>query len=118
MRSIVAGLALVVACACPPKPKAAEAPGMGKDKGTETVTCDAAKANVTAVYEAEAKATDQANHDPSFVDDNVAMVMKDCAKDPARVAKCAMGAKDVATLEHDCLIPLDEEGTEGTELAK
>jgi hypothetical protein len=109
----------IAACACAPKKPVTDGSGGGTGTATATgASCDDAKPAVTALYEAEAKATDQVDHDPSFVDDNVAMVMKDCAKDPARVARCATGAKDVASLEHDCLIPLDEEGSEGEEVDK
>jgi hypothetical protein len=87
--------------------------GPGSGSATAGPRCADATANVTALYEAEAKATDQATHDATFVDDNVAMVMKDCAADPAKVAPCARTAATVATLEKDCLIPLDEEGSEG-----
>jgi hypothetical protein len=90
--------------------------GTGSASGSVVGTsdpCGAAKPNVTSLYEAEAKATDQTTHDPTYVDDNVAMVMKDCAKDPAKVGACAQAAKTVPALEHDCLAPLDEEGTEG-----
>jgi hypothetical protein len=72
-----------------------------------------AVANAKTLYGADAKATDQATHDPTYVVDNVSIVAKDCARDPARVAACARGATSVAQLEHDCLVPLDEEGTEG-----
>jgi len=78
--------------------------------------CATAKPNVTSLYTAEAQATDQTTHDSTYVDDNVAMVMKDCAKDPAKIGACAQVAKTVPALEHDCLVPLDEEGTEGKDL--
>jgi hypothetical protein len=90
--------------------------GSGSGSVAANDACAAAKPNVTALYEAEAKATDQTTHDPTYVDDNVAMVMKDCTKDPAKLGACAQAAKTVPALEHDCLVPLDEEGTEGKDL--
>ena len=98
----------IVLAACGAKTKP-----VGPGPGTGAITCADATANVTALYQAEAKATDQATHDPTFVDDNVAMVIKDCAADPVKVAPCAKVAPSVAELEKQCLIPLDEEGTEG-----
>ena len=106
--------ALLIAAAC----------GHGHPIGTGVASgsapagdpCATAKANVTSLYAAEAQATDQTTHDPTYVDDNVAMVMKDCAKDPAKIGACAQAAKTVPALEHDCLVPLDEEGTEGKDL--
>jgi hypothetical protein len=93
--------------------------GTGTASGSAAADpCGAAKPNVTALYEAEAKATDQTTHDPTFVGDNVEMVMKDCAKDPAKVGACAKAAASVPALEHDCLVPLDEEGTEGRGIGK
>ena len=48
-----------------------------------------------------------------YVADNTAMVMNDCAKNPAKLAPCLAAAATVAELEQECLIPLDDEGTEG-----
>ena len=114
---IVAALA---ACACKSKPGTVTS---GSNGGTGAGTgnasaCDGLQASVTALYEAEAKATGAAEKDATFVADNVAMVMKDCAQEPGRVARCAREAQSVAQLEKDCLIPLDQEGTEGDRLAK
>ncbi|HTJ47295.1 MAG TPA: hypothetical protein VL463_34585 [Kofleriaceae bacterium] len=104
---IACALVFVVACGGggvkPPPPP----------MGSAGDSCAGVDASARALYEAEAKATDQLSKNPSFVDDNVAMVVKDCAKDPARVAVCTKAAKSVAQLESDCLVPLDEEGTEG-----
>jgi hypothetical protein len=111
MKRMLISVALA-GCACGAKKPTGTGPGTGSPSAS-AVTCADATANVTALYQAEAKATDQATHDPTFVDDNVAMVMKDCAADPVKVAPCAKSAPSVAELETKCLIPLDEEGTEG-----
>ena len=71
-----------------------------------------ARANVTALYEAQAKVGNNAKN-ATFAADNVAMVMSDCAADPARVATCAAQARTVPDLERDCLVPVDDDGTEG-----
>jgi hypothetical protein len=113
---------VLVACACGKKP---ETTGTGNGTGTGTGTaadCEGARGNVEALYRAEAEAEKAAAKDPSKVDvdemvaDNTTMVMNDCAVQPGKVAACAAGAKTVAELEDRCLIPLDEEGTEGEQL--
>ncbi len=110
---------LFVACACKSKPATVTGGGTGTGTGTGSAAdCASIKAPVTALYDAEAKATAATDKDTTFVEDNVAMVMKDCAQDPARVAACAAAATSSAQLEKDCLIPIDEEGTEGEKLAK
>ena len=118
MKRVAIGVLAVLLGACggdsKPKPRTIGEHG----HGPVIVPCDDAKPNVTALYEAAAKATDQATHDPTYVDDNVAMVMKDCAANPLRVAACAKVATSVEALEHDCLVPLDEEGTEARTVAK
>ena len=38
--------------------------------------------------------------------------MNDCAVDPAKIVPCLAKAVTVSELEKDCLIPLDDEGTE------
>jgi hypothetical protein len=41
------------------------------------------------------------------------MIMNDCVKDPTKLAPCLAAAASVAQMEHECVIPLDDEGTEG-----
>jgi hypothetical protein len=112
MRALVL---VMIACACPSKPEATgPGSGSGTGSGSAPVTgagCDGARAHVDELYKAEITRAD-------LVADNVAMVMKDCSKQPDRVAGCAANAKSVAELEKTCLIPLDPEGTEGLELKK
>lgn len=116
---------LAVACAC----KSRGAGGAGGGTGTGTGTgapgdCDGARANVEALYRADATAAHANEPDAAkaaqLIDeqtaDNVAMVMTDCAADPARVAGCARAARSVAELESSCLIPLDDTGSEGERL--
>jgi hypothetical protein len=74
-------------------------------------TCDGIKPRVEAMYRAEAQ-----QREPSRVEeatsDNTTMVMNDCAKDPKLVA-CLAKVATIAELEKTCLVPLDDEGTEG-----
>ena len=72
--------------------------GTGTGTGTGTVTCEDVREHVGTLYAGNA--------------DDVAMVMRDCAADPG-VAACAKAATSAAELEQRCLIPLDEEGSEG-----
>jgi hypothetical protein len=117
-------IALVVAfacsaCACkghPQGPGSGSAVGSGSGSAGAAQACEADRAHVRALYQAEARANPAAAKDATFVADNVSMVMGDCARDPGRVAACAAGAASVAVLEKDCLIPLDDEGTEGERL--
>ena len=112
---VAAGLA---AACCPPMPGPATAMSAGSGgAGSATTGCDGARAHVAELYRGELAGSGRAGA-AGTVDDNTAMVMKDCAKDPARVAACAAAAKSVAELEHDCVIPLDPEGTEGDALKK
>jgi hypothetical protein len=103
-------LLVLAACACPSKPTAV--PQTGSGAVAPTGACADARANVEQLYRAEAQQKEPKRVDEATAD-NTRMVMTDCAKDPARVAPCLQKAASVAELEKQCLIPLDEEGTEG-----
>lgn len=115
-------LLVMVACACPNKQTAG--PGTGSaGSGTVTVTgvgtpvsnantCDEVKPRIEKLYRAEAQAKEPKRIE-DYVADNTAMVMADCAKDPARFVPCISSAATVADLEKQCVVPLDDEGTEG-----
>ena len=75
-------------------------------------TCDDVKARVADLYRAEAKVKEPSRVDDA-VADNTAMVMKDCAKQPGAAVPCLAKVATVAELEKQCLIPIDDEGTEG-----
>src|SRR5256885_15017111 len=96
---------LVLGCACPDKP-ATVGPGSGSAPPVATSGCEDIRAHVEQLYRGEIQRDD-------LVADNVAMVLKDCRKQPDRVAACAGNAKTVSELEKTCLIPLDPEGSEG-----
>lgn len=111
-------LVVMVACACPNKQTTG--PGTGSaGSGTPVTppvsnanTCDEVKPRIETLYRAEAQTRDPKRVD-DFVADNTAMVMADCAKDPARFVPCISSAPTVADLEKQCVVPLDDEGTEG-----
>ena len=112
-------LLALAACACPNKQTAGPGSGSaGQGTGatppvvTGATTCDDVKAKVEALYRAEATVKEPARVDEA-VADNTTMVMNDCARDPARFVPCISSASSVAALEQQCLIPLDDEGSEG-----
>ncbi len=112
-------LLVMVACACPNKQTTG--PGTGSaGSGTTPVTppvsnastCDEVKPRIEKLYRAEGQVKEPKRVE-DFVADNTAMVMADCAKDPARFVPCISSAPTVADLEKQCVVPLDDEGTEG-----
>jgi hypothetical protein len=110
---------LLVACACPSKkpsvPATASGEGSGAHTGSDAVaaasTCEGARSKVEQLYRAEAQ-TKEPKRVEDAVADNTKMVMNDCAKDPAKVVPCLASVQSVADLEKQCLVPLDDEGTE------
>lgn len=116
--------ALALAACASGKPAATPGSG-GSGAGSAPVavpsgpitTCEGATGKLQALYRADAEATmpgaDKAAKRDELVADNVHMVMVDCAKDPTRVVPCLDKAKALADVEHGCLAPLDDEGTEG-----
>jgi hypothetical protein len=127
MRSWLACVAwaTMIACACPLKPAAVGAGSTGSGAGSATVTgsgtaiapvaattCDGVRARVEALYRAEAQQKEPTRVDEA-VSDNTTMAMNDCAKDPGKLVPCLAKVATVPELEKTCLIPLDDEGTEG-----
>ena len=106
-------LAVLVACACPSK--SSQGPGSGSAPPVTGSGCDGIRARVESLYRAEAQQKEPKRVDEA-VADNTAMVMSDCAKAPDKVAPCVAKAATVAEIEKACLIPIDEEGTEGDRL--
>lgn len=121
MRLWLVWLALV-ACACPSKPgtsstgsgnaaSATTSPNSATVAPVTATTCDGIKARVEAMYRAEAQLKEPKRVEEA-TSDNTTMVMNDCTKDPKLVG-CLAKVATIAELEKTCLIPLDEEGTEG-----
>lgn len=92
----------LVACACPSKQAAGPGSGSAVVQVKNPTTCADVQGKIAQLYGSDPQAAD-----------NVHMVMSDCAKDPAHRVPCIASAQTVAELEKQCLIPLDEEGTEG-----
>jgi hypothetical protein len=87
--------------------------GGGHGPGTKgDAACAPARDHAEALYRAELAARTPPG-EPREATDNASIVAADCARDPRRVAACAAAATSVAQLERDCLIPIDDEGSEG-----
>jgi hypothetical protein len=115
MRSSLLLLAVLAAGACPGKQAAGPgsgAHGSGVAPVTGATTCADVRVRVEQLYRAEATAKEPGRIDEA-VADNTAMVMNDCARDPATFVPCIAAAPSVAELERTCLVPIDDEGTEG-----
>ena len=102
---------LLVGCACPQKPATPTGGGSGSGSAVAS-TCDAVKPKIEQLYRAEGQQREPKRVD-EYVADNTHMVMTDCAKQPDKAVACINAAQTVADVESKCLIPLDEEGTEG-----
>ena len=76
-------------------------------------TCDDVKPRVEQMYRSEAQSREPKRVD-EYVADNTHMVMTDCAKDPAKAVPCLAKAGSIAELEKQCVVPLDDEGTEAS----
>src|SRR5580704_11970756 len=77
-----------------------------------TATCDSVKPRVESMYRAEGQQREPKRVD-EYVSDNTTMIMNDCVKNPTKLAPCLAAAATVAQMEQECVIPLDDEGTEG-----
>ena len=115
-RSVVLVLML---CGCSSSGKQGTGAGTGSSKpgAAAMTTCDELRPKLLELYRAEAEAHESKRVDEAAAD-NAAMVLGDCARDPANVVACVTTASTVAELERRCLRPLDDDGSEGTELRK
>jgi hypothetical protein len=119
-RAGIAAALLAVACgwgwACSGGQGARAGAGSGT-AGNAPRSCDDIRAKVERLYRAEAEAKEPKRVEEA-VADNAAMVLRDCARAPAKVTGCVDKVSSVAELEQRCLAPLDDEGTEGEELRR
>lgn len=107
---------LLTMAGCPSKPTTTGGGSQGSG-GTAPVianaaTCADVKAKVEGLYRAEAQAKEPKRVEEA-VADNTSMVMADCAKAPTTTVPCLAKAQSIVEIEKNCLVPLDEEGTEG-----
>jgi hypothetical protein len=114
-RLAMVAIAATLASACPGKSGPAAGGGVGS--GDPARLCEGLRPKVEQIYRADAAAKEPQRVDEA-VADNTTMVMNDCLKAPARVAPCVDRVSTVAEIERQCLLPLDDEGSEGEELRK
>jgi len=108
----------LLACGHADRPPHEPTAGSGSTAGTvRGGPCDAVRGRVEQLYRAEARAAEPARVDEA-VADNTAMVMTDCARVPEKIAACITAATSVKDLEARCLVPIDDEGTEGDRLTR
>jgi len=114
-------LVALIGFGCPGKPpsEVAAKPGAGSASSAQPLSpaCAAVRPRVEQLYRADAQAHEPGRADEA-VADNTAMVMNDCGKAPDKVAACVAAASTVKDLEARCLVPLDDEGTEGDQSAR
>lgn len=108
-KAIVIGLALA---ACSGTQGGATTGGGSAQVTPPAGGCDAVRGKIEELYRVEARAKEPSRVEDA-VADNTRMVMLECATSPAQVSACVAGVTTVADLEHTCLAPLDDEGTEG-----
>ncbi len=119
LSQFVGGLLFVIvlaaapgSCACNETKKSTTAtPGTVADAGAAQMdpkACDDLKPTITALYRTASKQGDKGADEA--IADNTAMILRDCRTNAAKFAPCIKAAADVATLERDCIIPLDDEG--------
>jgi hypothetical protein len=118
----VPAIAAAVALACGPKAAAPGGDGSahGPASGTGTAAgtgCAAVRGKIEQLYRTEATGREPSRVNEA-VADNTAMAMADCAKDPARFTACIAAVTTAAELDARCLLPIDDEGTEGDKLAR
>jgi len=103
----------LLACGCPSKPAEAPTGGTGEAGGVPSgTTCEAMRGKVEQLVRAGTREPDPARL-AERVADNTTMVMNDCRKAPDKTTACIAEATSIQELEARCLVPLDDEGTEG-----
>ena len=112
---VVAAVAVAsgAGCACKGSSPGGTGPGTGGGTGRVDAPCEGQLAHVRALYQEAAGPVEDGGPAGTEVADNVAMVMKECAVEPARVAPCLAAAQTARILERRCLPALDDEGSEG-----
>ena len=112
-------LALVMlVAACPGKPPSGPGgSGSGSGSGEPVATCEALRGKLEQLYRAEATEREPKRVD-DYVADNTTMVLADCAKQGDVAIRCIDAAASIAEIESRCVVPLDDEGSEGLENRK
>lgn len=110
---------LVVACSGKATPPTTTGSGSSAEvtPPSNAKSCEDVRTRVEQLYRIDAQSTEPKRVDEA-VADNTAMAMNDCAKDPGKLVPCLARVPTAAALEKECLIPLDDEGTEAEALRK
>jgi hypothetical protein len=110
-------LVALMACGSPSKPPVVASGGSTASGGAAASSaCDAVRGKVEQLYRAAAHG--EPARVAEMVADNTTMVMNDCARAPDQAPACITAATTVQELEARCLVPIDDEGTEGDRRAR
>jgi hypothetical protein len=115
MKSLVL-VALLAACSSKTHPPGTPGSGSGSNVVVTNASCDEVRPKVEELYRAEARAKEPKRVEEA-VSDNTQMVMGDCVKTNGKIAPCVKAASTVEAIEA-CLVPIDDEGTEGEAFKK
>jgi hypothetical protein len=107
----IALVLMIAACSAPAATTTTTTTSTAPPPAT-AATCDSVKPRVESLYRAEGQQREPKRVD-EYVSDNTTMIMNDCVTNPAKFAPCLAAAATVAQMEQECVIPLDDEGTEG-----
>ena len=103
---------VMLVAACPGKPPAGPGGGSGSGGEPRVATCEALRGKLEQLYRAEATEREPKRVD-EYVADNTAMVIADCAKQGDVAIRCIDAAASIPEIESKCVVPLDEDGSEG-----
>ncbi len=96
---------------CPRAGTKGSSQGDGGDAPPSSDGCEQIRLRVRMLYTKNLAPGESAELASDLLQANVDMVLADCRASPERVLPCVKSAAQVAQLERDCLIPLDDEGT-------
>ena len=110
MRSLVIAATLFLP-ACSSKSGGPSGPGVGGADDGGSARCEALGTRVADLYRGETPADTNPELAAELVEANTHMVISDCSANPARAIPCIESSRTVQSLESNCVIPLDDEGT-------
>jgi hypothetical protein len=82
-----------------------------REAGIDVAQCATLTAKLTTLYQQSPNGKGE-----TVVADNVAMIQRDCRRDPGMVVPCVRKAVSAADVTRQCTIPIDDQGSEGTVL--
>ena len=110
------GILALALCAC--SGPGGKTTGGGAGTGTAIAApCAELTDSVRKLYASEQSGNPDLDAD--LLEANVHMVLSDCSTAPDKFTACIRTADSIASLERDCLVPLDDKGTvEGRRFAQ